>query len=535
MSNRELLLGDDAVALAAIHSGISGAYAYPGTPSTEIFEFIQARAKEHGIQAFWSANEKVAYEEALGTSYVGKRAIVSMKHVGLNVAADPFINSASTGVKGGLVVCVADDPGMHSSQNEQDSRVLARFAQIPCLEPANQQEAYDMTRYAFELSEQIRLPVMIRLVTRLAHSRSGVVTAPAVPQNEMNPVEESMQFTLVPSNARVLYRRLLEKQPTIIKCAEESKWNNLDLPETPSSIGIITNGIAYNYVREAFGGKVPHPVLRISQSPIPKQKIRNLLSMVDELWIVEEGFPEIEDLVRGVIEPAGKVIHGKLDGSLPRAGELTPGIVGKALLGSWPEGLAKTLDDTPNRPPALCDGCAHTDTFALFRHALEPYEKEQGKRIRLYSDIGCYALAFYEPHDAIQTCVDMGASISMCAGASYVGQFPAICAIGDSTFAHSGMTSLLTASRQNANMVVVILDNGTVAMTGTQETLATGQDLVDMVLGLGVDKDHVRVINPVKSKYEENLAIVKEEIEYKGLSVIIARRPCVQWMRRSKS
>jgi indolepyruvate ferredoxin oxidoreductase alpha subunit len=531
MADRELLLGDDAVALAAIHAGISGAYAYPGTPATELFEYIHERAEKLGIHAFWSANEKVAYEEALGTSFCGRRAIVSMKHVGLNVAADAFVNSAVTGVRGGLVVCVADDPGMHSSQNEQDSRALAKFALIPCLEPANQQEAYDMTRYAFDLSEATKLPVMIRLVTRLAHSRADVVTAPAVPQKPLDPATDPMEFTLLPANARVLYRRLTDKQMDLEARAAQAPWNTLEVPEGAGRVGILTNGIAYNYVREAFGGKVPHPVLRVSQSPVPLDRVRALLDRVDELWVVEEGYPVLEELVRGVVPPAGKVIRGKLDGGLPRTGELTPGIVARSLGVATPEGQAQTLDHLPGRPPTLCPGCSHTDTYALIKEAVAPYEK--GQRIRLFSDIGCYTLGFYEPHDAIHSCVDMGASISMCAGAAYVGQFPALCAIGDSTFAHSGMTGLLTASRQDANMVVFILDNGTVAMTGTQDTLATGQDLVDIVLGLGVKKEHVRVINPVKSRFDENLAIVREEIAHKGLSVIIARRPCVQWVRRT--
>ncbi len=533
MADRELLLGDDAVALAAIHAGISGAYAYPGTPATELFEFIQKRAEKDGIHAFWSANEKVAYEEALGTSFCGRRAIVSMKHVGLNVAADPFVNSAVTGVRGGLVLCVADDPGMHSSQNEQDSRALAKFALIPCLEPANQQEAYDMTRYAFDLSEAVRLPVMIRLVTRLAHSRADVVTAPAVPQKPLDPATDPTDFTLLPAIARVLYSRLTEKQMDLEARASQSPWNALEVPANADRIGILTNGIAYNYVREAFGGQVPHPLLRVSQSPVPVDLVRKLLDSVDELWVVEEGFPILEEMVRGVVPPAGKSIRGKLDGGLPRTGELTPGIVSKALGISAPSGTAQTLEHLPGRPPALCPGCSHTDTYALIKAAVEPYEK--GTRIRMFADIGCYTLGFYAPHDAIHSCVDMGASISMCAGASYVGQFPAMCVIGDSTFAHSGMTGLLTASRQDANIVVFILDNGTVAMTGTQDTLATGQDLVDMVLGLGVKKEHVRVINPIKSKFDENLAIVSEEIAHKGLSVIIARRPCVQWMRRTNA
>jgi indolepyruvate ferredoxin oxidoreductase alpha subunit len=527
MSRRELLLGDDAVALAAIHSGISGAYSYPGTPATELFEFIEARAEKLGIHAYWSANEKVAYEEALGTSFAGRRSIVSMKHVGLNVAADAFVNSAVTGVHGGLVVCVADDPGMHSSQNEQDSRCYAKFALIPCLEPSDQQEAYDMTRHAFDLSEELGVPVMIRLVTRLAHSRADVVVGEPIPQKPLNPMTDKAMFTLLPSIARVRYNMLTDKQPEIERRSEESTWNLIDRTGTDCRIGIVTNGIGWNYVREAFGGTVPHPVLKISQFPTPFGKVRELLDSVQELWVVEEGYPFVEEQIRGVVGVPGKRIRGKLDGALPRTGELTPTVVSKAFGLTLPQTLSPTIEVVPNRPPSLCVGCGHTDLYELVRAAVKPWGD-----IRLFSDIGCYTLGYYEPHDAVHSCVDMGASISMASGAAYAGMFPVLCSIGDSTFAHSGMTSLLTASRQNVNINVFILDNGTVAMTGTQQTMATGAELENIVLGLGVPREHMKVITPVKSKFDENIQVIRSEIEHKGLSVIIARRPCVQAIRR---
>ncbi len=527
MADRELLLGDEAVALAAIHAGISGAYSYPGTPATELFEFIEGKAEAAHVYARWSANEKVAYEEALGMSLAGKRTIVSMKHVGLNVAADAFVNSGVTGVNGGLVVCVADDPGMHSSQNEQDSRYYAKFALIPCLEPHDQQEAYDMTRYAFELSEQQHVPVMVRLVTRLAHSRADVVTAPAHPQNPLKRAADPMQFTLLPSNARILYKKLTDKQPALLAGAESSPFNTLDLSGADRSRGVIANGIAINYLREAFGGKVPFPVLKIGHSPIPAGLVLKLVDAVKEVVVVEEGYPLIEEALRGIAGIAGKTIRGKLDGTLPRTGELNPNIVAAAFGVDTAKLLAPTLATLPSRPPTLCPGCGHTDTFALLKEAVAPYGNQ-----RLFGDIGCYTLGFYPPHDAIGSCVDMGASISMAAGAAHAGEFPVMCAIGDSTFAHSGMTPLLTAARHNVNFNVIILDNGTVAMTGTQETLATGEDLDRIVAGLGVAKGHVHVFNPIKSKWDENLKLIRAEIEYQGTSVLIARRPCVQAKRR---
>ncbi len=526
MAERELLLGDEAVALGAIHAGISGAYGYPGTPSTELFEYVQGKAQEEGIHAVWSANEKVAYEEALGMSFAGRRSVISMKHVGLNVAADAFVNSGVTGVNGGLVLCVADDPGMHSSQNEQDSRFYAKFALVPCLEPADQQEAYDMTRKAYALSESLKLPVVMRLVTRLAHSRADVATREREPQKPLDPPTDFFNFTLLPTNARVMYQRLADQQPRLQELSEASEWNTLtDGPD--HSRGIIVNGIAVNYLGEVYGGKVPHPVLKIGQYPVPVGKIRALLEKVDEVVVIEEGYPLIEEMIRGVSGVAGKTIRGKLDGTVPRCGEMTPSIVAKAMGLPAAESVKASMDHVPGRPPKLCPGCAHADVFAIVHEALSPWPG-----LKMFSDIGCYTLGFYAPHNAIHSCVDMGASISMAAGAAHAGFHPAVAAIGDSTFGHSGMTGLMTAIRDNAPMTLIILDNGTVAMTGTQKTMCTGEDLVNIVKGLGIDPDHLKVIEPHRARMAEQVKILRDEFEYRGTSVIIARRPCVQLKRK---
>ncbi len=527
MDKRELLLGDEAVALAALHAGISGAYAYPGTPSTELFEFIERKQEEYGVHALWSANEKVAYEEALGMSYAGKRVIVSMKHVGLNVAADPFMNSGVTGVNGGMVVCVADDPGMHSSQNEQDSRFFAKFCLIPCLEPATQQEAYDMTHRAFELSERFGLPIMLRLVTRLAHSRSDVATLTGRSQNPINKVPRGGQFTLLPSNARVQYERLTRVQTELQAESEKSPCNELVLGSGKSSLGVITSGIAHNYFMEAVGGEPPMPYLQVGQYPIPAAKVRDLVDSVDEILVIEEGYPLIEEALGGLVGVSGKKVRGKLDGSLPRTGELDPAIVAKVMGRQTEQVWKRTIEPLPGRPPALCPGCPHTDTFKALNEAVAGYEQPT-----ITSDIGCYTLGFYPPLNAIETCVDMGASISMASGAAHAGLWPVLCALGDSTFAHSGMTGLLGAAREDVDMTVMILDNGTVAMTGTQKTLATGEELERIVTGLGVDPGHLRVITPLSRHHDENVAIIKEEIEHRGLSVIIARRACIQIKKR---
>ena len=528
MSRKQLLLGDDAVGLGALHAGISGVYGYPGTPSTEIFEFVEGRAAEHGVHATWSANEKVGYEEALGMSFAGKRALVTMKHVGLNVAADPFMNSAITGVNGGVVLAVADDPGMHSSQNEQDSRVFAAFAQIPVLEPRDQQEAYDMTRDAFEISERFGVPVMIRLVTRLSHSRAAVETGEPVPQRPLKITTEGSTWTLLPSNARVQYADLVAKQPAMLEWSETTGFQELNLDGADKSLGIITSGIAVNYFLEAVDGVSPYPYLKIGTYPIPAGLVRKLVDSVDRVLVVEEGYPVIEQALRGLLDERGDRILGKLDGTLNRTGELNPDLVAGALgRGVTAPGLAP-MDDLPVRPPQLCPGCSHADSYRAINAALQGFDQSV-----VTADIGCYTLGFYPPYSTIQSCVDMGASISMASGAAHAGAFPVLCVIGDSTFAHSGMGPLLGAAKADTNINVFIVDNATVAMTGTQETMATGAALDRIVEGLGVPKEHIRVLNPLPKFHDENVAIIKEEIAHDGLSVIIPRRPCIQIKRRS--
>ncbi len=527
----ELLLGDEAIALGAIHAGIGGAFSYPGTPATEILECIQERTAASGaVAARWSANEKVAYEEALGMSYAGKRAIVSMKHVGLNVAADPFMNSALTGVNAGLVLVVADDPGMHSSQNEQDSRYYGEFAQIPVLEPSNQQEAYDLAREAFELSEKVGLPVMIRMVTRLAHSRGNVRVRPPVSPEEVNrehrhPVDPA-NWTLLPSNARRRFRRLLDLQADLREYAENSPHNRLTLS---GSRGIIASGIAYNYVREALACSDDESMLKISVYPLPIEQIRELVDHCDEIFVIEEGYPFIERRLNGLIGLAGKAIRGKLSGALRLDGELTPESVAAAL-GNKPPAVLSTVADLANRPPQLCKGCPHADTFRAIIEATGA----QPKAI-MFSDIGCYTLGAMPPFNAVHSCVDMGASIAMAHGAAQAGAHPVLCTIGDSTFTHSGMTPLIGAVRNNANITVFILDNGTVGMTGGQETMACGEQLIDLLKGLGVKDEHLHVIDPLPRLHPQNVELIRREMDYRGLSVIVSRRICVQARRKEAS
>lgn len=524
----ELLLGDEAVGLGAIHAGIGGAFSYPGTPSTEIFEFIQERTRGTGmVSARWSANEKVAYEEALGHSYAGKRAIVSMKHVGLNVAADPFINSALTGVNGGIVCVVCDDPGMHSSQNEQDSRYYAEFAQVPLIEPSNQQECYDITREAFDLSERLGLPVLLRLVTRLSHSRSGVrIAAPAASElaERSKGLPDPNDWTLVPANARRRFRHLLEMQPKLREWSENSPHNTLRLA---GPTGIIATGIAINYVREALGDSSDYSILRVATYPAPAEKIRKLVDHCSEIWLIEEGYPFIEKQLNGLLGVPGKAVYGKLNGRIPPTGELTPDIVARAL-GEQYTAPAAPLDGLAPRPPALCRGCPHADTFRAMLDATAGHPSAL-----FFSDIGCYTLGVLPPYRAVHSCVDMGASIAMAHGAAQAGAFPVMATIGDSTFTHSGMTPLIGAIRANADMTVFVLDNATVAMTGGQESMAAGEDLVRLLRGLGVPEDHLHVVEPLPKFHKDFVELVSREISYRGLSVIVARRECIQTARKS--
>ena len=516
------LLGDEAIAQGAIDAGVSAVYAYPGTPSTEITEYVlrSKEAREGKIVASWTTNEKTAMESAMGTSYVGKRGMVCMKHVGLNVAADAFLNSAITGANGGLIVVAADDPSMHSSQNEQDSRFFGNFAMIPMLEPSNQQEAYDMIHYGYELSEKFEIPVLMRITTRLAHSRAGVTQKEMREQNALKMPKVANQFILLPGNARRRYKMLLDTQDAFTAESESSIFNKyIDADE--KYMGIIACGISYNYLVENYPDhKPPFPVLKIGQYPLPRKLIEKMYNECDEILVLEEGYPLVEESLRGFMNN-GKTIKGRLDGSIPRDGELNPNIVASALGIPHFEGR-ETSQNVVNRPPSLCKGCPHIYSYNALNEALEKYA-----RGRVFADIGCYTLGALEPFDAINTCVDMGASITMAKGAADAGLVPAVAVIGDSTFSHSGMTGLLDAILGKAPITVMILDNGTTAMTGGQYSNAHGK-IEDICIGLGMDKKHIHVLDPIQKHHDKNMAVIRKELEYNGVSVIIPRRECIQ-------
>jgi indolepyruvate ferredoxin oxidoreductase, alpha subunit len=525
---KRLLLGDEAIAQAALDAGLSGMYAYPGTPSTEIMEYIKSSqvAAARNVHREWSSNEKTAMEAALGMSYAGKRAMVAMKHVGLNVAADGFINSAITGVNGGLVIVSADDPSMHSSQNEQDSRFYARFAIVPCFEPADQQEAYEMVFDAFELSEKYKTPVLFRITTRLAHSRASVLLKDPIPEKKLSLPDDPLQFVLLPSMARKKFKNLLSTFDYVRYDTRISRYNHFQ-DGKKRDLGIIACGIAYNYLMENITDTaLDFPVLKISAYPFPKELIEGITSRCNEVLILEEGAPIIEESLRGILDN-GLKIYGRLDGTVPRDGELNPAIVAKAL--GLPINYGENVPSLVRiRPPSFCKGCGHADMFTALNEAVESYGPG-----RVFSDIGCYTLGALPPYSTINSCVDMGASVTMAVGAADAGLFPSIAVIGDSTFAHSGMTGLLDAVVKNSAVTIIISDNSTTGMTGGQQSQATGR-IRQICEGIGVSSKHVLEIVPLHKNHDANVHTMREEFEYKGVSVIIASRECIQSASRKR-
>jgi indolepyruvate ferredoxin oxidoreductase alpha subunit len=582
MSGVLALLGDEAAALGALHAGLSAAYGYPGTPSTEILEYLIGASARTGassaaglepFRASWCANEKTALEAALGASFAGRRAMVTMKHVGLNVAADPFINGSLLGIKGALVIAVADDPGMHSSQNEQDSRFYAGFAMIPCLEPRNQQEAYDMTREAFDISETFSVPVMLRLTTRLSHARSTVETREGRGQNRAAKGEDKTRWMLLPAYARRNYLGLIEKQRGILEWSASHPANRLEIGPDPAGerdpgFAVITSGLGGNYYEENLadlveqrGGRVPAR-LHIGAYPLPAASIRRLCEKARKVLVIEEGQPFIEEKLRGIL-PQEISILGRLEGTgsdgeavVPRTGELDPDNLRRALglpprpsvLGSlgtdgkadggpeaegWetPQGL--NLSRLPGRPPQLCAGCPHGDSYAAINRAVAELDPDPGHpKVAVCSDIGCYSLGATPPWEAIESIVCMGASVGMARGAAEAGIPYSLGVIGDSTFIHSGITPLIDAVKADSPMTLIILDNSIVAMTGCQETMVASDNLKPLILGLGVKPDHLLELEAKKQLLEENAARLKAELEYRGLSVVIFRRECLEAFRR---
>jgi indolepyruvate ferredoxin oxidoreductase alpha subunit len=516
MTEKRLLLsGNEAIARGAYESGVKVAAAYPGTPSTEILESLR---EYKGLHAEWAPNEKVALETGMGAAFGGARALVVMKHVGVNVAADPLFTLSYTGLRGGLVLVTADDPEMHSSQNEQDNRHYARFAKVPMLEPSDSQEAKDFTVLAFELSEKFDTPVMLRTTTRVSHSKSIVsLREPKVPPVQPQLTKEPMKFVMLPANARRRHPVVEKRMEELTRFAETFPENRIESGD--NRVGIITSGISYEYAKEIMPEA---SYLKLGMVyPLPAEMIRSFASRVERLFVVEELDPFIEDQVRALgIEVSGKDLF-------PLCGELTPGLVAKGLLGLQPPAAEETYKGLPGRPPIMCPGCPHRAIFSIL------------SKLKLFvtGDIGCYTLGFLPPLSAIDTCVCMGASIGhamgldKALGEEALGKVVAV--IGDSTFLHSGITGLLNVVYNKGKVTVIILDNRTTAMTGRQDHPGTGftlqgeetfqVDLAKLARGLGVK--HVKVVNPYDLAATER--VIKREVRRPEPSVIISRAPCV--------
>jgi len=514
----DILAGDDAIGRGAIEAGISLATSYPGTPATEILEYI---AHHFSGDAEWAVNEKVAFETAIGASYAGKRALCSMKHVGLNVASDPLMTAAYLGIKGGLVLAVADDPGAYSSQNEQDSRFYARYAKIPCLEPSDSQEAKDMTIMAFDLSEKTGLPVMLRTVTRISHAYSPVELGAVREQNPLSLQKDPGNMIAVPSNVLRCHRNLYDKQEGLLEWGEESGLNKTF--KNGRKKGIITCGLGYAYAKE-YGPE--YDILKISYYPFAETLIAEFVKGLEEVWVLEEGEPFVEEIARRY----SSRVKGKMSGEISATGELGPDVLVKYVSGwSTSQDVYKPSGPLPGRPPVLCPGCPHSKLYTALK-AVQPTFTA--------GDIGCYTLGANPPYQIVDTCLCMGAGISKAAGISKQGVRRVAAVIGDSTFIHSGIPALINAVYNNANILVLILDNSAIAMTGHQPTpligiTAKGEEggkisLEGICKACGVSS--VEVTDPFD--VEKTEALLREKIDVQGVNVVISRRPCVFLLKR---
>ena len=523
--NRLLLYGNDAIAHGAREAGCYFAVAYPGTPSSEI---LPAFAQFPGVFAKWSPNEKVAVEVGIGSSLTGTRTLVTMKHVGVNVAMDPLMTFTYSGVRGGFVLVSADDPEMHSSQNEQDNRCIAKFAKMPVFDPANSQDAHDFTKIAFELSEKFNTPVMLRETTRIAHAQTMVTLGEwEEPVRGEHFVRDTSRFVMMPNFARP--RHAFAEQRTLDLQEWSNEWEGNRLELKSKEIGIITSGVAYNYVRELLPDA---SYLKIGMPwPFPDKKAKEICDYCDRVLIVEELEPFLEEEAKIL----GLPVEGKK--FVPREGELNLDRVAESLV------KAGLLDKAPEfrqgaavipRPPVLCAGCPHRGIYMALKKV----------NADVYGDIGCYTLAALPPLETLHTCFCMGASIGNTIGARLSEKDPKrpqVAVIGDGTFYHSGITGLLDAVTSGVNMTVVIVDNSITAMTGGQENPGTGTDLMgntvpavqieEIVTALGVKK----LVVADTYNFDTTLAQLREAIEYEGTSVVIARRPCALFPKKKKT
>lgn len=514
MIMKQLLIGNSAVARGLYEAGCSVISSYPGTPSTEITEFA---AKNDEIYCEWAPNEKVAMEVAFGASLHGVRSCCAMKHVGLNVAADPLFTLSYTGVNGGLVICVADDPGMHSSQNEQDSRHYAIGAKVPMLEPADSSEAYEFAKAAFELSEKYDTPVLLRMCTRIAHSQSIVETGERGEVKNIPYEKNGEKYIMMPGNAKKRHPVVEERTKKLTELAENCAFNKIEM--NGSEIGIITSGTCYQYVKEVFGDSVS--VYKLGMvNPLPEKSLRDFAASVKKLYVVEELDPIIENHCKAL----GLSVEGKSMFSM--LGEFSQETVAEAF-GHEKPGTYENKTPIPVRPPMMCAGCPHRGMYYVLSK----------NHITVLGDIGCYTLGAQAPLFALDSTLCMGASVSGLHGFNKAGgsesEAKSVCVIGDSTFMHSGVTGLINIAYNGSNSTVIILDNSITGMTGHQQNPTTGYnikgdpagkiDLESLCRAVGINR--IRVVDPYDLEACEKA--LREELAANEPSVIISRRPCV--------
>jgi indolepyruvate ferredoxin oxidoreductase, alpha subunit len=537
---KKLFSGNEAFAWGAYHAGVKVATAYPGTPSTEILETI---AQFKDIYAEWSTNEKVAMEVGLGAAYAGARTLVSMKQVGLNVAMDPFMAAATTGINGGMIVISADDPGTHSSQGEQDNRHYGMLAKVPILEPSDSQEAYNIMALAFDVSEKFDTPVIVRTTTRISHSKSVVELKDqrVVPDRPVAFKYDVTKYVMLPVHARIRHALIEERLVKLAEFAETFPLNRMEKGD--SSLGIITSGIAYQYAKEVFPDA---SFLRLGMTyPLPEKLIKDFAGQVDRILVIEE----LDPFLQQNIQAMGVKVIGKE--FIPRLGELdadTIAVAGRkaGLLPIVDSQPRVDLSALPKRPPLLCPGCPHTGVFhvlsSLSQRLKLPGTKDKVREPKLIiaGDIGCYTLGAYPPLNAMDTTACMGASIGQALGMEKagIGRDKIVAVIGDSTFLHSGITPLVNAVYNQGRITVIILDNSTTAMTGHQDHPGTGisaqgnetnpVNIEELVRGIGVRR--VNVVDAFKVR--ELRAAIKDSLEVPELSVVIVRGDCVTKVRK---
>ena len=529
-TERQFISGNEAIAQAARDAGCRVAAAYPGTPSTEILEYV---AQYPDVYSEWSINEKVSLEVAIGASMSGSRALCAMKHVGLNVASDALMTQTLIGAIGGLVIVVADDVGLSSSQNEQDSRYWGRFAHLPILEPSDAQEAYQTTRAAFGISERFEAPVIIRLTTRICHVKGVVQTQPAEDHHPTGFKKDPARFVMVPGNARHRIPKMMERDAVLTNYTNHTELNRIE-PGSDSRIGFVTSGAAYFHVKEAFPEA---PIYKLGFShPLPVEGIRQFAKTVEDLVVVEE----VEPLIETELKAAGIQLKGKE--LLPKIGELTPSVLRPALSPLLGEAL-QTASLIPStevfpRPPTMCVACPHLGIYYCLSHV---------KNTIIAGDIGCYTLGAGHPWNALDTCISMGASLSTAMGLDK-GRAPedekksVIAVIGDSTFLHMGMQGLLDITYNKGNVTVLLLDNRAVGMTGGQNAPSSGLNIhgdetgqVDfrkLCEALGVKPERITEVNPYE--LPTLFKALRTETKIPEPSVIITNQPCVLTERYSK-